>query len=270
MHPASATRGAPCSVSDVTDHLYGDPMVTDRSAEATTPYAALLRPLDDLPAPPENLAEALGDGSAPPPPQKGMTWKREPWARRLSVVPDVDDLLASLPGQVDRATVLESVRKSEAADRTDLAFVATMIWGYGSSGYGPYRTARVLTGGSDAVDPTVLERLRSAARTARTQGALSGFYAMRNLPGRVAYLGPAFFTKWLYFTTATAGPDSDDAAPVLDMRVRDWIATNAGVQLRLDKTWAYHQYLQLLDAWAVRPAGTLSRATVERVIFSLS
>ncbi|MGM7423600.1 hypothetical protein [Cellulosimicrobium sp. CpK407] len=245
-------------------------MVIDRSAETTTPYASLLRPLDDVPAVPGRLAEALGDGSAPPPPQEGMRWTREPWARRLSAVPDIDDFLASLPSTVDRATIVTSVRDSEGAGRTDLAFVAAMIWGYGSSGYGAYRTARVLTGGSDEVDQSVLERLRSGARTAREEGALSGFYAMRNRPGRVAYLGPAFFTKWLYFATATTGPDSADAAPVLDMRVRDWIATNAEVQLRLDKTWGYHRYLQLLDAWSVRPTGTLSRATVERVIFSLS
>ena len=244
-------------------------MVIDKPAE-TTPYASLLRPLDDVPAAPERLAQALGDGSSPPPPQEGMSWKREPWARRLSAVLGIEEFLASLPDTVDRVAVLASVRDSEALGRTDLAFVAAMIWGYGSSGYGPYRTARVLTGGSDEVDQSVLERFRSGARTAREQGAVAGFYAMNNPPGRVAYLGPAFFTKWLYFTTATTGPDSADAAPVLDKRVRDWIATNAEVHLRLDKTWAYHRYLQLLDAWAVRPAGTLSRATVERVIFSLS
>ena len=212
----------------------------------------------------------MGDGSSNPLPQKGMAWKREAWVSQLSAVPGIADFLRSLPSAVDRATIVATVRDTEAADRTDLAFVAAMIWGYGPSGYGPYRTARVLTGGAEGVDATVLTRLRSGSRAAREGGALSGFYAMNNQPGRVPYLGPAFFTKWLYFTTATAGPDSADAAPVLDKRVRDWIATNAGVGLRLDKTWGYHQYLQLLDTWAVRPAGALSRATVERVIFSLS
>jgi len=245
-------------------------MLTDETAETTEVYASLLRPLDEVPPAPARLVDALGDGSRAPAAQEGMTWTREPWSRRLSAVPGIDDFLRSLPDTVDRATTLARIRDADAADRTDLAFVATMIWGYGRSGYGPYRTTRVLTGGADTVDPSVLDRLRSGVDEARENGALAGFYAMNNTPGRVPYLGPAFFTKWLYFATATAGPDSADAAPVLDKRVRDWIAANTNIGLRLDKTWGYHRYLQLLDAWAVRPAGTLSRATVERVIFSLS
>lgn len=270
MHPDPHGAPRPASISHVTTALYGEPMQLDRSAETNVPpYDSLLRPLDDVPAIPECLADALGDGSSPPPPQEGMGWKRESWAQRLSAVPGIDDFLGLLPSTVDRATILSSVREADDAGRTDLAFVAAMIWGYGTSGYGPYRTARVLTSGTDTVDATVLERLRSGTRAARDGSALAGFYAMNNRPGRVPHLGPAFFTKWLYFTTATAGPDSADATPVLDKRVRDWIATNAEVGLRLDKTWGYHRYLQLLDAWAVRPAGTLSRATVERAIFSL-
>jgi len=196
-----------------------------------------------------------------------MRWHRERWASRLRGLPDSDSFLDEIPPLVDRATISKVVLDAHDSGRTDLAFVAAMIWGYGPAGYGPFRTDRVLRGDGQA---GVLTKLDEAAAIARNEGAVAGFYAMNNAPGRVRYLGPAFFTKWLYFTTATEGPDGSTAAPILDLRVQRWLARHAGISLRLDRTRDYARYLQLLDAWGKRPGGVLSRATVERAIFSLA
>lgn len=41
-----------------------------------------------------------------------------------------------------------------------------------------------------------------ATRWASDDGAVEGYRFLNNRPGKVAWLGPAFFTKWLYFITA--------------------------------------------------------------------
>ncbi|MFE5339955.1 hypothetical protein ACFQ80_07020 [Isoptericola sp. NPDC056578] len=240
-------------------------------AATDMPYEHLLRPLETVPPLPHDLAQALGDGAVRPQGQEGMKWNRERWASRLRGVPDVGPFLDQVPSTVDRAATNRLVLDTYDDGRDDLAFVAAMIWGYGPSGYGPYRTSRVLSGdGQAAPDPEVRGKLRDGAAAARRDGALAGFYALNNRPGRIRFLGPAFFTKWLYFTTATGGPDDRDAAPILDLRVQRWIARQTGLSLRLDRTRDYARYLELLDAWGRLPGGTLSRATVERSIFSLT
>lgn len=240
----------------------------------TAPYARMLDPLEDVPDAPSALAERLGSGAAAPAPQRAFPWSPDGWARRLSAVPGIESFLTELAeAPLDRGAVVRHVAQTTVEGRTDLAFVAAMIWGYGSSGYGPYRTHRVLSGGgADGTGPDerVLAQLCAASTVAREHGALAGFYALNNAPGKVRHLGPAFFTKWLYFTTAVEGPDDVAAAPILDMRVRQWIAGNTGVRLDLWRTRDYARYLQLLDAWGVRPEGTLSRVAVERSIFALS
>ncbi|MGF0117446.1 hypothetical protein ACQFYA_14150 [Promicromonospora sp. Marseille-Q5078] len=235
------------------------------------PYEHLLRPLESVPPIPRDLAQALGDGALRPQGQEAMRWTRERWASWLQGVPGIDPFLDQVPPTVDRVAIARLVLDAYDDGRDDLAFVAAMIWGYGPSGYGPFRTSRVLRGDRPAEpDEHVLTRLREGAGAARRHGALAGFYALNNRPGRIRFLGPAFFTKWLYFTTATGGPDDSAAAPILDLRVQRWIARQTGIALRLDRTRDYARYLELLDAWGKRPEGTLSRATVERTIFSLT
>ncbi|GAB3085626.1 hypothetical protein [Isoptericola nanjingensis] len=240
-------------------------------AATDMPYEHLLRPLETVPPLPHDLAQSLGDGAVRPQGQEGMRWTRERWASRLRGVPGIGPFLDQVPSTVDRAATTRLVLDAYDDGRDDLAFIAAMIWGYGPSGYGPYRTNRVLSGdGQGAPEREVLKKLRDGAAAARRDGALAGFYALNNRPGRIRYLGPAFFTKWLYFTTATGGPDDRGAAPILDLRSSAGSPDRTGLSLRLDRTRDYARYVELLDAWGSLPEGTLSRATVERSIFSLT
>lgn len=236
------------------------------------PYAALLAPLEVLPATPKSLKALLASGDTGPAAQESMRWSPSRWAERFESLTGIDAFLRDLSSEpLDRASVGRHVTASQEHGRTDLAFVAAMAWGYGPAGYGPYRTARVLLAADgDGPNGHVLDRLRTATLVAREHGAVAGYYTLNNQPGRVRFLGPAFFTKWLYFTTAVVGPDDPGAAPILDLRVRNWIAENGGVHLRLDKTRDYARYLQLLDGWGALPDRKFSRATVERAIFALS
>lgn len=86
------------------------------------------------------------------------------------------------------------------------AFTVAMIWGHGSTGYGPYRTATTLTATRSPkgvpVDATVRSRLGESIEVAREAGCVEGYRLLANRLGRVSGLGPAFFVKWLYFVTA--------------------------------------------------------------------
>ena len=39
--------------------------------------------------------------------------------------------------------------------------------------------------------------------------------------GRIKHLASAFFTKWLYFSSAVSDSDDPNAAPILDKQVHD-------------------------------------------------
>ncbi|WP_226985955.1 hypothetical protein [Brachybacterium sp. FME24] len=151
------------------------------------------------------------------------------------------------------------------------AFLAAMIWGYGTSGYGPYRTARVLKS-----DPHAVEHLADIAQTAQvSNGGLKAFEEIATAKGAsyLKYLGPAFGTKYLYFLTAAS--EDVETTPVMDAVVRRWFRSEPGISLKTG-TWhvpSYRTYLRYLDAWKdLLPAGRngepLTREDVELLIFA--
>jgi hypothetical protein len=88
------------------------------------------------------------------------------------------------------------------------------------------------------------------------------------MPGISRILGPAFFTKWLYFASATSGPDGDDAAPILDKRIKQWLCAPADLILDINKTDDYQRYVELLREWGSSHGWTAVQ--VEKAIFGLA
>lgn len=210
------------------------------------------------------------------PPQRAFTWNRAKWAPVVHDVPDAKTALDVLPDLLDRAVVREAVQGNLQGDRVIGAFVPVLIWG-GPGGYGPFRARTILTGvkaqtNIDApVDETIRDRLMKGSETARQSGAVEAFRLMNN-DGKIKYLGGAFFTKWLAFSSMVDSIDGQDVAPILDKRVRDWIAahTEGGerVLLSTSSSQDYGRYVELLEAWGT-PFGR-TRAEVELAIFDLT
>jgi len=199
----------------------------------------------------------------------GFAFSRERWLAWTEHLDGVPAVVESLPGSVDRATtarVVEDLLPSNVAG----AFTAAMIWGHGSSGYGPFRTARVLSGAKQprgvGLSDAVVERLAQSVTIARRDGAVEGYRFLNNTDGKIAGLGPAFFTKWLYFVTARGDASSRVAAPVLDVLVLTWLGAR-GVRLRAGYTDEYARYVDTLRDWG-EPHG-LAPAEVEERIFRL-
>lgn len=210
------------------------------------------------------------------PAQTAFLWNRAKWEAEVHDVSDADRVLASLPDRLDRGTVRDAVQANLSRDRVLGAFVPVLIWG-GPGGYGPSRARRILTGvvtrdnTSAEVDESIRDRLLIGAERVRQAGAAEGFRFMNN-EGKIKHLGGAFFTKWLAFSSMSVAVDGPDVAPILDKRVRDWIAKHTTndekVSLSTTSSDDYLRYLELLDAWG-SPLGR-TRAQVELAIFELT
>lgn len=89
-----------------------------------------------------------------------------------------------------------------------------------------------------------------------------------NNAGRIKYLAGAFFTKWLYFASATTSADDSNAAPILDKQVHDWLQREAGISVNIHRTQDYQRYLETLIAWG--NAYSRTPVQVEKAIFGLA
>lgn len=203
-------------------------------------------------------------------PQKAFRYPIVRWSKWLNDLDGIDEVLATLPAALDRSIAAERIDVLLDDDKTAAAFVVAMIWGHGSSGYGPFRTARILTGTADPagepLSPNVLEELKRSVDIAHDGGAVSGYRYLNN-DGKITGLGPAFFTKWLYFVTARGNPTSPSAAPVLDALVIEWLRRHAHVRIRSGRTADYSAYIDHLAAWGTATDHT--PVEVEERIFRL-
>lgn len=222
---------------------------------------------------PAVLVEAL-DGEARP--QSPFPWTKQPWLDQMHDLPDVLSLLDRLPQRVSRQSTLDAVSTELNAGRVLPAFIAAMVWGWGTTaGMGALRTRWILTqtkakstaAVSEPVDPLVVDRLEAGIRSVRADGALEAFRLMNN-EGRILHLRASYFTKWLYFTSAVDGPDDPAAAPIFDDRIVGWLKDTAGMPMEKNRTGSYGEYLELLASWG-EPYGR-TRVQVETDIFRLA
>lgn len=203
-------------------------------------------------------------------PQKAFPYSAVRWSTWLNDLDVIDEVLGTLPAALDRSIAAARIDELLDGEKTAAAFVVAMIWGHGSSGYGPFRTARILTGAADPagepLSPDVLEKLTRSVDIAQNSGAVSGYRYLNN-DGRITGLGPAFFTKWLHFVTARGNPTSPHAAPVLDALVIEWMRRHVNVRIRAGRTADYAAYLDHLTAWGTATGHT--PVDVEERIFRL-
>lgn len=205
------------------------------------------------------------------PPQRAFDWNRGSWEHYFSGVAGVPEHLATLPDGVDRQRIAKVVRARLNEGRQVEAFVTAMIWGHGTNGYGPWRTGRVITGSSSPagqpVDAPVVEKLAESATIASSEGAGAAYRYLNN-EGHIKHLGPAFFTKWIYFVTAAGDAYGAQGAPILDKVVMEWMNAHTDLALHPYYTADYTTYLETLDVWA--SAQGVTPVKVEETIFLLA
>ena len=139
-------------------------------------------------------------------------------------------------------------------------FVAAMAWGFKPDSYGPYRTSVMLS--KPRKNRTVDEVLKSVASI---DDPVSAY---RELANALEGLGPAFGTKFLYFTS-----DTKNRAPSLDAVVAKWL-WRYGVRSSSDKwispegwnTKLYERYV-LFCTEICEQLGIGDRGLVEYLMF---
>jgi hypothetical protein len=175
--------------------------------------------------------------------QPGVTWPRQRW---IEAFPAFEGTFASLPDLLDRDCVREAcLRATDDPPAATAAFLAVMAWGFGSVGYGRFRTTAILTGTPDAS-----VKLQSVAHTLVQEGP-DGAYRRLARPAdcQLRDLGPAFGTKFLYFCQP---PGQAVTALILDQFVATWLARRTPLAVN-PVPWSpstYRRYLTHLHAWA--------------------
>ena len=220
--------------------------------------------LEPVPDPPHELVRLM---EQPFPAQRAFAYDADHWLEWLDAIPGARAAIEMLPAEVNRGIISEAFSELEQ-DNIAGAFIVVMIWGYGYAKYGPYRTLRVLSDdfrNGETLSPEVEEKLRRSITISRDQGSIAGYSYLIN-EGKLRKLGASFFTKWLYFATAT-GPQGEQAtAPILDDLIIDWLKPR-GVELRRSRTPHYECYVNVLTEWG-KPFD-LTAVDVEERIFRL-
>ncbi|MFF9091351.1 hypothetical protein ACF1BE_34355 [Streptomyces sp. NPDC014991] len=111
---------------------------------------------------------------------------------------------------VSRAQVVAAVGAAVERQEWSEALVASYVWGQGRIGYGPHRLKEILKG------QTIDRAVAQAAKALREDGAVAAY---RTMNGAVKGLGPAFFTKFLYFLALVTDSSEAPRALILDQRV---------------------------------------------------
>lgn len=148
--------------------------------------------------------------------------------------------------------------------------VHVLAWGSGSSRRHNHKRLSALTGADADINR---ELLVSAARDAR-QGDVRGAYSslIRSGGGVIPGLGPAFFTKFLYFA---GGGEGEVPCLILDARVSrslhaagwDGLSTSGGSFSFNWYTDTYVSYCELLAQWARDHGGGARPDEFERALF---
>lgn len=205
--------------------------------------------LDRMQRPPAPVQTLIKDwrrrGS---PSQPGVDWNRPLWVDKFLAY---KSFLEDVPVPLDRTGVqsrFEKLRHGELG--TEEAFLLSMVWGYGVTGYGWWRAKRVFD-----QNPNIGPRLTEVGRMLHIHDGPPLAYEALATDHKLKFLGPAFGTKYLYFCSAS----ERRPALILDLLVAKWLRVNT--TLVLDPvTWnpvAYAQWLDYAYSWAdslnVRP-----------------
>jgi len=191
------------------------------------------------------------------PPQPPILWSQKSWKKQL---PSYSQFLDSLPNPISRRDVQYRAQQASRGECQAVeAFLISMVWGYGPTGYGPWRTSRVLNENHDAA-----QRLLRTANAESMENEERSYIHLAK-ESRLTFLGPAFGTKYLYFISKRP---PIELPLILDAVVSRALLELAGVAISA-KTWnpsAYQNYLALLRGWAAEIS--VSPPDVERVLFA--
>jgi hypothetical protein len=166
------------------------------------------------------LQKAVRSFDPPETDRQAVRWDGDNWAGKTHWVKDtrarIDRLRCELELNRDGDYLL--IRREDVFDRagdTVNLFLAAMAWGFGTTGYGWWRTAEIVNPGIRNGERRVAAAVDSYCDAYTREGVEGVARAWAQGDGKVPGLGPAFASKLAYFAcydrAAGAGPPSSTA-----------------------------------------------------------
>ncbi len=195
------------------------------------------------------VIEKIVDEASAPTDQHGVSWNVCAWRQGLegsALADSVEVVATGLALKNDRAWITRGRVFSFAdhAGRPAELFVAAMAWGFGSAGYGWYRTLHAYGAHGGTRLPRLIGGLRAASGSPeQAWTVLMGGDGLRGL-------GPAFGTKLAYFT----GYDRKArTGPLIADRWTAWSFWALGNRWDI-RTSAelYGRYVETVSGWATQ------------------
>ena len=186
------------------------------------------------------------------------------WPSELSRLP----IVGRWP-RVDRAAVLAIAARGDDPPAALQTYVASSVWGSGTKARTVTRRIQVLID----TDPAVVgQRLSAALATLHSAGAVEAYRRLAT-DLHVDGLGPAFFTKLLYFAgTAGAAPTPGPTPLILDRFVAAALRRHGPPGRWASTGWTSTRYGDYLE-WAAELAGRwgpdVAPSAVELRLFEL-
>jgi hypothetical protein len=195
------------------------------------------------------ISQWVGAGK---PKQPGCKWPQAKW---IAAFPDHAQLFIDAPQLLTRDYVGDKAQHSIRSGDPLSAFLISMAWGYGMTGYGRYRTNKVIR------NVGFLEVLKSSGELAMSGDPISAFKVFEI--AKPSGIKVAFATKYLYF----ASRELSREALILDSIIVKFLKSSTGnkyklMQFRSDD---YALYLDFMESQA--KANKISAGNLEEVIF---
>jgi hypothetical protein len=177
----------------------------DEARQCAVEYAISLDQVADLRARCEKRFSELGANGVR---SHGVRFSAEPWGD-LPGLPDQ----VSQSGCVSRGDIFDLADQVPGKYRATDLLKACFVWGWGPAGYGPRRFESICRAAGEELEPALRRALAATTDGAGVYDPIAGysqFYGgddrRRAWPGQAPWsrlrgLGPAFFTKFLYFST---------------------------------------------------------------------
>lgn len=176
--------------------------------------------------------------------QPAQIFYPEKWLDSIQL-DEMEMIIERHPSSIRRLDIVPFAYEAAASEnRSSIRqlFIATMLWGYGTVGYGPWRMAHI-TKDIDQLDQVLMTTLRHIK-----YGELRAAYNTIQ-DAHIPFLGQSYFTKFLYF--AGLGCGINRYPLILDMRILQSLNTLLGARLFSNGTADdYLNYLLTLHEWA--------------------
>jgi len=149
-------------------------------------------------------------------------------------------------------------------DPVDL-FLAAMAWGYGTNGYGPWRTAQIVNPEGRNREASIRGMVDASRRAWDPDKPEALLRAWESGAGKIRGLGPAFASKVAYF--ALYAPDKGTGPLIVDRNTTWSVWALGDIWDSRYSSAKYGAYVRWCERWAVK----LGRHShdVERALFSL-